>query len=100
MATQPPDDDDEGPPTRPSPSADEAMDRAVADLVLCMRAVADEIHELRVTWRKTGLTPQARAAFGAALRRMRSQVGFAERVVVPPPRRPNERRRAPRARRA
>jgi hypothetical protein len=78
-------DDDEGAPTQPSPSADEAMLRALADLVLAMRGIADELHELRVTWRKTGLTPQARAALAGALRRLGSQVGFVERAVAPPP---------------
>ncbi len=91
MATQQ-NDDDEGPPTQPSPSPDVQLERSIADLVTHLRAIADELHELRVTFRKTGITPQMRAALGGALRRVRSQLGFTVNVVdPPPPRRPSAR---------
>ncbi len=84
MATEYEDDED-GPPTQPSPSPDLQLDRAIADLVTHLRAVAGELHELRVTFRKMGITPQVRAALGGALRRARAQMTFTINVVDPPP---------------
>lgn len=94
MATDDDEIDFEGPPTRPTPSPYDVAAKALADLVTHMRGLADELHELRVGLRKTGLSPEIRASIGGALRRLRAQASFTAEVVDPRPlpgRRPNAR---------
>lgn len=93
MATEGRDDelDAEGPPTQPSaPSAHAVVDRALADMVVHLQSLIDELREVRAELKRDGVTPRLRGRLGGAFRRLRSQATFTA-DAIDPPRRPQAR---------